>query len=209
MAARGLNSEDASAGVAGEKVSEVESETGLVGKGLLQNCVEPVVGETGTKPLGLVAGGKFRIEARGEGRDSARSGGFREVPLDAHVGITIPGGVRRAGCAVDGEIRDIEVEFDVMRKSVVHFEVCRVLAEVRKLRRLKTVELVVDFEVKGALVGDVGVVSIKRHLREQRRSGEHADHGEEKPRYWVHAVAVHYTRIQFACNIDVVLKAHG
>ena len=209
VAARGLNSEDASAGVAGKKVSEVESETGLVGKGLLQNRVEPVVGEAGTEPLGLVAGGKFRIEARGEGRDSARSGGFREVPLDAHVGITIPGGVRRAGCAVDGEIRDIEVEFDVMRKSVVHFEVCRVLAEVRKLRRLKTVELVVDFEVKGALVGDVGVVGIKRHLREQRRSGEHADHGEEKPRYSVHAVAVHYTRIQFACNIDVVLKAHG
>jgi len=68
VAARGLHAKDAGAGVAGEELSEVGNQAGLVGEGLLGNGVQPVVSFPGAEFLFYVARGEFDVEAGREGR---------------------------------------------------------------------------------------------------------------------------------------------
>jgi hypothetical protein len=55
-----------------------------------------------------------------------------------------------------------------MGKAVIELEIGGVLAEVRVLGRLEAVVLIEELEMEGPTVGDVGVIRVKRHLREQR-----------------------------------------
>jgi hypothetical protein len=170
LAADGLNAENTGAGVAGKDKSEVGIESGLSRKRLLCDEVEPVVSEAGAEVLFLIAGWELDVQAGREVWIAERPGGFAEIPLDAHVGIAVSLSVLRSGRAIDGEIGNIEIEFKTVRKTVVHFEVGSVLAEIRILGGLEAIVFVIDLEVKGSLICDIGVVGIEGHLRHKRLS---------------------------------------
>jgi hypothetical protein len=112
---------------------------------------------------------------------------FAEVPLDARVSIAYSVGTFGAGCAIDREVGNVEIELETMRQPIVGFGVEGILAKIWILRGLKAVELVEELEVKCPLVSDVSVVGIEGHLSEEPRRREREECQQEKPRWIWHA----------------------
>jgi hypothetical protein len=62
----------------------------------------------------------------------------------------------------------VEADFDVLERAVRELEVESILVEAGEVFRIELVELIGDFQMPAAIVGDVGVVSIERLLRVDR-----------------------------------------
>src|SRR3954469_23114972 len=153
-----LDSQDTRAGVSGEQVASVPGEPCLVAERFLHYEIEPVIGQSRAQLLVLVPGGEFDVQAAAESRGEW-PGRVSEVPLDSHVCIAEAAGSGRSRSAVDGKIRDIEIQFQTVGETKVDLEIGRVLAEVWVLERLEGVVLVVELKVQGSPVGHVGIVS--------------------------------------------------
>lgn len=165
---------NAGAGVAGKQISEVGNETRFVREWFLRDAVERVVYKAGAQFLALVAGRRFDVQADGQGGNALGAFGFVEVPFQADIGISETIRAFRPRRAIDGEIRVVEVDFQVVGKTVVELEICCVLAEVGELGRLKAVVFVEELEVQGSPISDVGVIRVKGHLREHRPGSDDA-----------------------------------
>lgn len=81
VAASGLDTEDAGAGVAGEQKSEVGVEPRFVRDRFLRDGIEPVVSESRAKFLAGIAGWKFNVETCGEVGSAQGALGLVEIPL--------------------------------------------------------------------------------------------------------------------------------
>ena len=84
-------------------------------------------------------------------------------PLYSKVGVAkAAGGLAPLG-PQDGEIGDIEIEFQFVRQAIVELEIGGVLPDIRVLK-LQSVIFIEELEVPFSSVGDPGVIGIKRQL---------------------------------------------
>jgi len=90
-----------------------------------------------------------------------------EVCLDSKIGVSDAVG-RPVSCgSIDREIGNVHIQFQVVWKTIVEFEVCGILAQVGYLK-LKSVIFIEELEVPLSALGDPGVIGIKRQLTVQR-----------------------------------------
>src|SRR6516162_6243031 len=90
-----------------------------------------------------------------------------KIPFDSEVRVANPTGSFHAGGAEDGEIRGVNVQFQVMGQPIVQLVIRGVLPKVWELRVLKSIVLVKKLEVQlsfwryGRVVGVEGQLSLR------------------------------------------------
>ena len=101
---------------------------------------------------------------------------FSKVRLKAQVGVSHTSGSLVSCRSVDGEIRGIYIDFEVVRQAVVEFEVRCILFQIRVLK-LKSIIFIEELEVPFSRFRDCGIIGIKRQLSIQPLvEAKHADY---------------------------------
>src|SRR5665213_652526 len=90
-----------------------------------------------------------------------------KAPLDSQVRIPQTAGRLVSTGATDSEIRYVEVQLQIVRQTVVQFEIGRILAQIRVLK-LKGVVLIEKLKMPLSTIGHASVVGIERQLRMER-----------------------------------------
>jgi len=81
----------------------------------------------------------------------------------------VPGG------PIDGEIRRVHIQLQVVRQAIVEFEIGGILPEIRVLK-LESVIFIKELEVPLSRLRDLGVIGIEGQLSMQRLdAAEHRD----------------------------------
>ena len=142
----------------------------------LRDEVKPIVGQSRAELVTLISGRELDIKTGAKGRSMRARRKSMEVPFHSHVGVADSSSIRYLRGAVNGEIRNVEVQFKAMRQSIVHFEVRSILLEIRVFRRLESVEFVKKLKVKHSWVSDLGVICVEGKLSQSRQ--RIADHEE-------------------------------
>ena len=90
-----------------------------------------------------------------------------KVPFHTQIDVTKTFGRLGPAGAVNAEIRSIQIKFEVVRQSIVKFEVGGILAEIWELGGLQGIDFVKKLKVQNFLLGNSGVIGIERQLSEQ------------------------------------------
>jgi hypothetical protein len=86
-----------------------------------------------------------------------------KVPLDSQVRVPPATGGWLSRGSLNVEVRDIYIEFQIVRQTIVELEVGGILPDIRVLK-LQGVVFIEEFEVPFSLFGNPGVIGIKRQL---------------------------------------------
>src|SRR5215510_7844706 len=113
-----LDSNHASAGVAGEKEAKVCVDSRLVRKGLLGNQVKPIINQSGAELLAGTAGRKFDIQTGGQSRNVGSLRLLAEIPFHSQIRVAHTVGGAGSSSAKDGKIRNIQVQFHMVWQAV-------------------------------------------------------------------------------------------
>ncbi len=168
MAARGLNAQSASAGVAGEQIANVRVDPGPVGERLSSDEREPVVGQSGAELMVGISSRKLDVQAGGQCGNAGALDLLVEVPLHSQVCVARAGGSLSSQDAKDREIWGIDIELQVVRQAVVEFIVGGVLPDAGVLM-LQSVKFIEELKVPLSALGDRRVIRVEGELGHERR----------------------------------------
>jgi hypothetical protein len=167
VAARALYAEGTGTGVACKQIAEIDIDPGFVRQGFLRDQVEPVVCQARAKLLAGVASRKLNVEACGQSREAGGRRLLVKPPFHAKVRVAAARGAFGAYGSKDGEVRDVDVQFEIVGQAVIQFVVGGVLPQVGVLK-LESVVFVEELEVEGSGFGDCRVIRVKRKLGQER-----------------------------------------
>lgn len=77
---------------------------------------------------------EIQCKARAQGWKVRCLRNVAKIPFHSQVGVTYTSGILHPNRAEDSQIWSIDIDLQSVREAVVDFEICSVLAEVRKLR---------------------------------------------------------------------------